>query len=282
MKDFAGKVAVITGAGSGIGRGLAVLLSREGAHLALADINLENLSQTEKLLKNATRMSLHRVDVADRDNMNMFASEVISEHDKVDILINNAGITLTPTVFEDISEIDFKKVIDVNMWGVYYGIRAFLPYLKSMPEAVIVNMSSVAGLVGLYGYSPYAMSKFAIRGLTEALQSELSGSNVALLIVHPGGVKTNIIKNAPDLKNDQQREASHAEFSRFALIAPETAARKILSAIRKNKRQLVFGIDARIVNFIRGMFPGRFPSILKAIFSQATFKYIRLKGSSSN
>ena len=217
-------------------------------------------------------MSLHRVDVADRDNMNTFASEVISEHDRVDILINNAGITLTPTVFDDIKETDFKKVIDVNMWGVYYGIRAFLPHLKSRPEAVIVNMSSLAGLVGLYGYSPYAMSKFAIRGLTEVLQSEISGSNVSLLIVHPGGVKTNIIKNAPNLSNDQQRESSHAEFSRFALIDPDAAARKILSAIRKNKRQLVFGIDARIVIFIRSMFPGRFPGILKAIFSQATFK----------
>ena len=213
-----------------------MLLSREGAHLALADINLENLSQTEKLLKNATRVILHRVNVADRDNMNTFASEVISEHDKEEILINNAGITLTPTVFEDISEPDFMKVIDVNMWGVYFGIREFLPHLQSRPETVIVNMSSLAGLVGLFGYSPYTMSKFAIRGLTEALQSELSGSNVALLIVHPGGVKTNIIKNAPDLRNDQQREASHAEFSRFALIDPETAARKILSAIRKNKR----------------------------------------------
>ena len=133
-------------------------------------------------------------------------------------------------------------------------------------------MSSLAGLVGLYGYSPYAMSKFAIRGLTESLQSELAGTNVSLLIVHPGGVKTNIIKNAPNLDDEQQREAAHGEFTRFALINPDTAARKILSAIKKNKRQLVFGIDARIVNFIRGMFPGRFPGILKTFFSQATFK----------
>jgi short-subunit dehydrogenase len=116
------------------------------------------------------------------------------------------------------------------------------------------------------------MSKFAIRGLTESLQSELAGTNVSLLIVHPGGVKTNIIKNAPNLEDEQQREEAHGEFTRFALINPDTAARKILSAIKKNKRQLVFGMDARIVNFIRGMFPGRFPSILKAIFSQATFK----------
>ena len=95
-----------------------------------------------------------------------------------------------------------------------------------MPEAVIVNISSLAGLVGLYGYSPYAMSKFAIRDLTEALQSEFSGSNISLLIVHPGGVKTNIIKNAPDLRDAQQRESAHVEFSRFAMFKPESAARK--------------------------------------------------------
>jgi NAD(P)-dependent dehydrogenase (short-subunit alcohol dehydrogenase family) len=263
---------VITGAGSGIGRSLALQLAEEGAHLALGDINLENLSQTEEMLANVTRVSVHRVDVADRENMRTFTSEVIAEHERVDILINNAGITLTPTVFDDIPEPDFMKVIDVNMWGVYFGIREFLPHLQSRPVAVIVNLSSLAGLVGLYGYSPYAMSKFAIRGLTESLQSELAGSNVSLLIVHPGGVKTNIIKNAPDLEDEQQREAAHGEFTRFALISPDTAARKILSAIKKNKRQLVFGVDARMVNFIRGMFPGRFPSILKAVFSQATFR----------
>lgn len=263
---------MITGAGSGIGRSLALQLAEEGAHLALGDINLENLSQTEEMLANVTRVSVHRVDVADRENMRTFTSEVIAEHERVDILINNAGITLTPTVFDDIPEPDFMKVIDVNMWGVYFGIREFLPHLQSRPVAVIVNMSSLAGLVGLYGYSPYAMSKFAIRGLTESLQSELAGSNVSLLIVHPGGVKTNIIKNAPDLEDEQQREAAHGEFTRFALISPDTAARKILSAIKKNKRQLVFGVDARMVNFIRSMFPGRFPSILKAVFSQATFR----------
>jgi len=272
MKDFHGKVAVITGAGSGIGRSLALQLSKLGADLALGDINLENLSLTRDMLEKSNQVSLHRVDVAEREQMAGFAREVIAEHGHVDILINNAGITLTPTIFEDIPEVDFERVMHVNMWGVYYGIREFLPHLQTRPEAVIVNMSSLAGLVGLYGYSPYAMSKFAIRGLTEALQSELAGTNISLLIVHPGGVKTNIIKNAPDLANDQQRQDAHLEFSRFALLDPETVAAKIISAVRNNKRQLVIGIDARIVNMIRAMFPGRFPGILKTIFSQARFK----------
>lgn len=272
MKDIKGKVAVITGAGSGIGRSLALQLNKLGADLALGDINLENLSRTRDMLENHTRVSLHRVDVAEREQMAGFSREVLAEHGHVDILINNAGITLTPTIFKSITEADFARVIDVNMWGVYYGIREFLPYLQAMPEAMIVNMSSLAGLVGLYGYTPYAMSKFAIRGLTETLQSELAGTNVSLLIVHPGGVKTNIIKNAPDLANDKQRQDAHLEFSRFALLDPEAVAAKIISAIRKNKRQLVIGIDARIVNLIRFLFPGRFPAILKTIFSQARFK----------
>jgi len=272
VKSFKEKVAVITGAGSGIGRSLALQLNQEGAFLALADIDVENLARSRNLLVQDSRVSLHTVDVSNRKRMAEFADEVIAEHGQVDILINNAGITLTPTVFEDISELDFEKVIDVNMWGVYYGIREFIPHLQSRPEAVIVNMSSLAGLVGLYGYSPYAMSKFAIRGLTESLQSELSGSNISILIVHPGGVKTNIIRNAPDLTDEQQREEAHALFTGAAGISPEKAARKILFAVKKNKRQLVFGTDAVIVNFIHGMFPGRFPGILKAVFSRMSFK----------
>ena len=148
--------------------------------------------------------------------MSQFVEEVIAEHGQVDILINNAGITLTPTVFEDISDEQYKKVIDVNMWGVYHGIRVFLPHLRTRPEAVIVNMSSLTGLVGIYGYSPYAMSKFAIRDLTESLQSELVGTNISVLIVHPGGVKTNIIKNAPDLNGTQLREEAHEIFTQVA------------------------------------------------------------------
>lgn len=272
MKSFQDKVAVITGAGSGIGQNLAVQLDQEGAHLALADIKNDNLDGTVHLLSRETKVSCHTVDVSIQEQMAQFAQDVLAEHRQVDILINNAGITLTPTVFAEISAERFKKVIDVNMWGVYYGIREFLPHLQTRPEAVVVNIASLAGLVGLYGYSPYVMSKFAIRGLTESLQSELVGTDVSILIAYPGGVKTNLIKNAPDLSDSEQRENAHKDFTRAAGISPEKAAQKILRAVKKNKRYLIIGTDARIVNAIRGMFPNSFPTILQSAFSRVTFK----------
>ena len=194
MKDFKNKTAVITGAGSGLGRSLALRLVSAGARLALSDIDENGLRETRQLTGAGDQeISLHQVDVADRQRMQEFAGEVVSRHGNVDILINNAGISLTPMTFDEITEEQYRKVLDVNMWGVYNGTRAFLPYLLERPEANIVNISSLAGLVGLYGYTAYSMSKSAIRGLSEALQGELAGTSVSLLIVHPGGVKTNLI-----------------------------------------------------------------------------------------
>ena len=177
---------------------------------------------------------------------------------------------MTQTIFKDISDEQFKKVVNVNMWGVYPGIRVFLPHFRTRPEAVIVNMSSLAGLVGLYGYSPYAMSKFAHRGLTESLQSELVGTNISVLIVHPGEVKTNIIKNAPDLTGTQQREEVREIFTQAAGLSSEKAVEKILDAVKVDKKQLVFGTDVVIVNAIRSISLGRFPRILQIVFSRMT------------
>ena len=218
MNTFIDKVAVITGAGSGLGRSLSVQLHKAGARLALCDINLDGLEETRKIIADPSdEVSLHRVDVSNQEEMACFAEEVISHHQQVDILINNAGITLTPTGFEDIPDAQFKQVLDVNMWGVYNGVRAFLPHLRARPEASIVNVSSLAGLVGLYGYTPYAMSKFAIRGLAEALQMELAQTNISVLVVHPGGIKTNLIRHAPDLA-ERDRDVAHKTFTQVAFL----------------------------------------------------------------
>ncbi len=272
MKDFGGKTAVITGAGSGLGRNFALQLYAAGARLALCDIDMAGLEETRKLTgETGNRVSLHCVDVADRAQMMQFASQVLSHHGVVDILINNAGISFTPLTFDEISHEQFEKVININMWGVYNGIRAFLPHLRTRPEASIVNISSLAGLVGLYGYSAYSMSKHAIRGLSDALQSELGGSNVSVLSVHPGGIKTNLIKNAPNLPDDQ-REAAHTSFNKVALLSADKCVSKILRAVQKKKNHLVVGADARLVYAIKKLFPGRYPRIIQAIFSQSPFR----------
>jgi NAD(P)-dependent dehydrogenase (short-subunit alcohol dehydrogenase family) len=233
---------------------------------------MSGLEETRVLTGDTSqRGSLHHVDVTDRERMSEFATEVMRIHGRVDLLINNAGVSLTPMCFEETPDEQFDKVMDINMWGVYNGIRVFLPHLRTRPEASIVNMSSLAGRVGLYGYSAYSMSKFAVRGLSEALQSELAGSGVNVLIVHPGGVKTNIIKNAPNLA-ESQREAAHASFNRSALLDPDDAAAKILRSVQKKKTRLILGIDARLVYTIRNLFPRAFPKIIQAIFSRAMFR----------
>jgi butyryl-CoA dehydrogenase len=196
---------------------------------------------------------------------------VIAKHGQVDLLINNAGISLTPKLFDDITEEQFEKVVNINMWGVYHGVRAFLPYLRVRPEAAIVNMSSTAGLIGLPTYSAYSMTKFAVRALSESLQGELSKTKIAITVVFPGGVKTNIMKNAPDLK-ESDRDNAHNAFSKTALLTPEKASQQILRAIQKKKKRLILGVDAKIMFVIRNLFPNKFPSILYAIFGQATFK----------
>lgn len=272
MKSFQNKTAVITGAGSGLGQALALKLNRAGANLALCDLNMTGLEETCSLLFDQTlKTTLHIVDVSNREQMQKFADDVIAQHGRVDILINNAGISLTPKFFDDISEEQFERVININLWGVYHGTRAFLPHLRTRPEAGIVNMSSLAGLVGLPTYSAYAMSKFAVRALSESLQSELSKTNISVLVVFPGGVKTNIIKNAPDLKEDE-RESAHNAFTKMALLTAGDTADRILRALQKRKKRLVLGPDAKIFLTLRNLFPNRFPAIFYNIFGKAMFK----------
>ena len=272
MKSFQNKVAVVTGAGSGLGRALALKLNLEGAHLALCDLDMAGLEETRSLLSNQTlNTTLHYVDVSSREQMQKFADDVIIQHGQVDILINNAGISLSPKFFDDISEEQFEKVININLWGVYHGVRAFLPHLRTRPEARIMNMASLAGLVGLPTYSAYAMSKFAVRGFSEALQSELSKTNISVLVVFPGGVKTNIIRNAPDLK-ENERETAHSNFTKYALLTADDTANRILRALQKRKKHLILGTDAKIFFTIRNLFPNKAPSIFYAIFGNTTFK----------
>ncbi len=198
MKDFHNKVAVITGAGSGIGRALAHDLAAAGARLALSDVNQVGLQETADALNlGSDRLITEAFDVADRDAFYAFAERVTGHFGAVHLVFNNAGVALGATV-EDMSYEDFEWLMGINFWGVVYGTKAFLPHLKAAGEGHIVNVSSVFGLIGVPTQSAYNASKFAVRGFTEALRQELEmeGGRVSCTSVHPGGIKTNIARNA--------------------------------------------------------------------------------------
>jgi len=272
MKDFKGKIAVITGAGSGLGQQFAVQLSKAGALLALIDVDQAGLDQTLSLTSDdGKKVKRFLVDVSDRAAMLHCAREVAAQLGPADLLINNAGVCLVPQSFEETTDEQFKKVLDINLWGAFYAIRAFLPQLKSRTEASIVNISSLAGLVGLYGHSAYSMSKSALRGLSEALGADLAGSQVHVLLVHPGGVRTNLIKNAPNLEQGLQEKA-HKNFTALSFLTAEKTVSRILKAVQKKKNRAIIGADAWTILALRGLFPRQLPKILKTLFSQANFK----------
>jgi NAD(P)-dependent dehydrogenase (short-subunit alcohol dehydrogenase family) len=240
--------------------------------VALGDIRLDGLNETAALLDNKSlRATLHSMDVSDAAQMEKFATEVLAQHGTVDILINNAGIGFTPRPFLEFDEALFRKVMEVNLWGVYHGVRAFLPYLKARPEASIVTVSSLGGLIGLSGYGPYVMSKFAVSGLSELLAMENVGTGLHVMSVHPGGVKTDLIRNAPDLA-ESERENAHRNFTRFALSTPDYVAARILNGIRRRRPRLIVGTDAKVVYALRQLFPAFYLQMLNAMFGRATFK----------
>lgn len=187
-----GRVAVVTGAGGGIGAATAAALHRAGCALALADINGDAVRAVAASLRGA---SAHAVDVSDADAMQAFAAEVVKVHDRVNIVVNNAGLSVVGS-FEHHGAEDWQRVIGVNLFGVVNGCRAFLPHLRAADRGWIVNISSMFGIVAFPGQSAYCASKYAVRGLSETLALELQGSNVGVTVVHPGGVRTAIARHA--------------------------------------------------------------------------------------
>jgi NAD(P)-dependent dehydrogenase (short-subunit alcohol dehydrogenase family) len=256
MKNFHGRVAAITGAGSGIGRALSINLAKQGAHLALADIDEEGLAETVSLCEGAgVKVTSHRVDVADKKAVYAWADTVVEEHGKVNLIFNNAGVALGATI-ESMSYEDFEWLMGINFWGVVYGTKAFLPHLKAAGEGHIVNLSSVFGLISIPSQSAYNAAKFAVRGFTDALRMELEidGANVSCTTIHPGGIKTNIARNArmdPSLTDMAGgMEKAMNDFDRIALTKPEKAARQILAAVQGDRRRALIGPDAKVFDLI--------------------------------
>jgi NADP-dependent 3-hydroxy acid dehydrogenase YdfG len=250
MQGFAGKVAAVTGAGSGIGQALAVELARSGAKVAISDVDTESLAQTEELLKAiGAPVKADRLNVTEREAFLAYADAVNEHFGKVNQIYNNAGIAYTGDI--EVSQFkDIERVMDVDFWGVVNGTKAFLPHLIASGDGHVINISSVFGLFAVPGQAAYNAAKFAVRGFTEALRQEmvLAGHPVGVTTVHPGGIKTAIARNATAAEGLDPDELAKMFDKRLARTSPQRAAEIILDAVRKNKARVLVGGDAKVLD----------------------------------
>jgi len=261
LKD---RTAVITGAASGIGRAIAVSLSRRGCHLALADVNEVGLAETAELVRaSGVRISRHRLDVSDREAVDAFPSKVTAEHPGVDLLFNNAGVALGGT-FEQVSAEDFEWLFGINFWGVVRMSRAFLPLLRASDDARLVNLSSVFGLVAPPGQVAYAASKFAVRGFSEGLRHELEGSTVGVTVVHPGGVATAISESAraPSGVSEEEVTRRRKAFKKMLKLPPEVAGETIVRGVEQRQARVLVGSDAKVLSWLARLAPVSYWKVL--------------------
>ena len=252
MGGFAGKVAVVTGAGSGIGQALATELARRGAILAISDVDTDGLARTEHQIRNhGAHVRADRLDVTERESVLSYADSVAEQFGKVNQIYNNAGIAY----FGDVEVTEFKdieRVMDVDYWGVVNGTKAFLPHLIASGDGHVVNISSVFGLFSVPGQAAYNSAKFAVRGFTEALRQEmiLARHPVKVTTVHPGGIKTAIARNASAVEGVDSAHLAEWFDTKMARTTPERAAQIILEAVAKNKARVLVGTDAKILDGI--------------------------------
>jgi NADP-dependent 3-hydroxy acid dehydrogenase YdfG len=271
MKTLSNKIVAITGAGSGIGRALAVRCAELGAVPAISDVNDAALAETASLVRpKQPRVHTAHVDVGQRDAIYAWADQLKSEVGEVDVLVNNAGVSLSQTIAQMRDE-DFFWLMNINFWGVVHGTRAFLPQLMTRPEAHVVNLSSVFGLIAVPTQAAYNASKFAVRGFTEALRQELAATNVRVTSVHPGGIKTNIVRNGrhfQDVRGNADAAAVAREFERVARTSPEEAARQIVEAILRRKPRLLIGLDAVLIDRMQRLMPASYDGLIAKAVSR--------------
>lgn len=255
--SLGGRTAVITGAGGGIGRAIAVALASRGCNLALADIDNDGMTGTADLVQpHGVRVSCHQLDVADRDAVAGLPAQVVAEHAGVDVLVNNAGVAVGGT-FEQVSAEDFEWLFEINFWGVVRMTRAFLPVLRQSGDARLVNLSSVFGLVAPPEQVAYAASKFAVRGFSEALRHELEGSDIGVTVVHPAGVATSIAENArvPAGVSEEEIERRRKLFRKLLTLSPEIAGETIVRGIERRKSRVLVGSDAKFISLVARVLP---------------------------
>jgi NADP-dependent 3-hydroxy acid dehydrogenase YdfG len=250
MNSLKDKVVVITGAGSGMGREMALKAAREGALLALSDWNAEGLAETVDLVKGlGAEVRSDVIDVSDRAAMGTWAAAVAEQFGRVNVVINNAGVTVTGD-FEEMSYEDFDWIVGVNFLGVVNGTKEFLPHLIASGDGALVNISSLFGLISMPGQTAYNATKYAVRGFTEALREEMliNKHPVSVTCVHPGGIKTGISRNGRKTASQDASQLDELFEKRLARMTAEKAADIILEAALKKKARVLVGIDAHIIH----------------------------------
>lgn len=263
MKNLSSKVAVVTGAASGIGQALCIELARRGAHIAMCDIDEQGLQTTQSLVAAfATKSTTYKVDVADRAAMEQLPAQVLADHGHIHLVINNAGVSFMDTV-EHASIEDFEWLMGINFWGVVYGSKFFLPHLLREAESHLVNISSLFGFIGVPSQAGYCASKFAVRGFTESLRQEMVGRPIGITSVHPGGIDTNIVSNSRFTQgfNVSSQEELVGHFKRMAITSPAQAAQTIVAGIIKNSPRVVVGRDAKLFDWVQRVLPVRYAKV---------------------
>jgi short-subunit dehydrogenase len=268
MTAISGSAAAITGAASGIGRALALELAARGCDLALADRDEAGLAAlaAEIARTNQCKVTLHTVDVGEPGQIAAFAQAATAAHANLNIVINNAGVALMG-MFNEVEQAEMEWLININFWGVVHGTRAFLSHLSRKPEAHIVNLSSIFGIIAPPGQTAYAAAKFAVRGFSESLRHELAmaGSPVRLSVVHPGGVATNIARNSrtgSGMTDNARRAQSIERFDAVAKTTPAAAALRIIQGIEKNQPRILIGNDARFMDLLQRFRPATYWAVL--------------------
>jgi NADP-dependent 3-hydroxy acid dehydrogenase YdfG len=270
MEGFAGKTVVVTGAGSGIGRALAIELARSGAELAISDVDTEGLAVTEERVKAiGARVKTDRLDVTQREAFQVYADAVNNHYGKVNQVYNNAGIAFIGDI--EVTEFkDLEHVMDVDYWGVVNGTKVFLPHLIASGDGHVVNISSVFGLLSAPGQGAYNAAKFAVRGFTEALRQEMiiAGHPVKVTCVHPGGIKTAIVRNAMAAEGRDKHRVAKTFDKRLASTSPRKAARIILDGVRKNRPRVLVGNDARALDILARATGSGYQRLIAAVTSR--------------
>ena len=265
MKTFHDKVCVITGAGSGIGRALAVDLAGRGARLAISDIDDVGLADTVRRAQSAGAREVRsdHLDVADRAAFTAYAADVAAHFGRVDLVVNNAGVALSGDLL-DLEYDDMDWIMGINFWGVVHGTKEFLPHLIASGDGHLVNISSLFGLISMPGQTMYNSAKYAVRGMSEAVREEMliAGHPVGVTVVHPGGIKTAIARNARYSEHEDGAESARFFDEKLAKMSPERAAEIILSGVEKNKARVLVGWDAHAMHHLAKLTGSRYQDIV--------------------